>query len=267
MENPRRMKDALIRFLSLILIVSCFMTTGCAGKPPEPSAELQLGDIVLAALSEGDALEQLHSLLRSAEPLGYEPKTHLLGPTLVLTDSRGQTFRLELDVDSDLFRYEGNFYDYGPGNDNNAMPRLWELLELTGWPAEVKDAFPEWFASVGDPVFPTVVPTPPGAAHMDLWYPDWAYLEIPYPLTEPILDALKAEAPALTDDPVPNVEDTSFTLHIAYDDGREYDIFCMKDNAFRFRDFQTNQVFALTSSALMQTISQAIAQAEALQTP
>ena len=88
-------------------------------------------------ITDATTLTELHSLLSSAEWLGYYPKTPNFGPTLTLYGIQGDMVVLQLDVESDLIAIDGDCFDYGPGYDNfgsnNDIFRLWELMGLTEW--------------------------------------------------------------------------------------------------------------------------------------
>ena len=160
-------------------------------------------------------------------------------------------------MDSDLFRYDGRFFDYGPGNDNNAIPKLWEILGLTAWPEEVQAAYPEFFAAVGEMTFPTEEEET-HEAHLDLWYPDWAWLGIRAGSVQSVLDAILAADPQPTDQTMPAVEETIYTLHIAYDDGREYDLACIGEGEFLLWICGTDQVYSLGGQELQAALDNAI---------
>ena len=234
----------------------CFLTACDKAETPE-KVELRLGETVLVTVEDPRQVQNLKDLLSRAEDIGFEPKTYLLGPELVYQGTDGKEVALELDVDSDLFRYDGRFFDYGPGNDNNAIPKLWELLGLTAWPEEVQTAFPEYFASIGEMTFPTE-PEVIHEAHLDLWYPDWAWLEIRAGSVQSVLDAIEAAEPQPTDQPMPAVEENIYTLHIAYDDGREYELACIGDGEFLLWISGTNKVYSLGGNDLQAAVDSAI---------
>ena len=228
-------------------------------KKENPEAmELQVQEKTLVRITDADRLQQLKELLSGAEDLGYMPQTFVLGPTLVYTGKDGTSVTLELDMDSDLFRYEGKFYDYGPGNDNNALPRLMELLGLETWPEEVRQAFPEWFASVEEGVVPTVSYRQQ-QVYMDLWYPDWYYVKIQEEHALVILEALRKETPVRLDREKVPVEQSIFTIHIAYDAGREYDLVCVSETEFLIWESGTDAVYGYSSPTLRETVDEMIA--------
>ena len=220
--------------------------------------ELRLYEDTLVQITEQEQLGQLKELLNGAEALGYRPKTFVLGPELVYTGTDGVSVTLELDMDSDLFRYEGAFYDYGPGNDNNALPRLMGLLGLEDWPEEVKAAFPEWFASIEEGIIPTVSYRQQ-SVYMDLWYPDWNYVKIQEEHALVILDALRQEAPVRLDREKVPVEQSIFTIHIAYDAGQEYDLACVGMEEFLLWESGTEAVYGFSSPGFRGTVEEMIA--------
>ena len=134
-KQKKRKPFWLAAVLLLAVVVCCFFLK----KDTPESLELRLQEKTLIRITDSNHLNPVKELLAGAEDLGYEPKTFLLGLELIYTGKDGRVTVLELDMDSDLFRYEGRFFDYGPGNDNNAMPELLTLLGLEDWPEEVKD--------------------------------------------------------------------------------------------------------------------------------
>lgn len=225
--------------------------------------ELRLYEDTLVQITEPEQLRQLKQLLSGAEELGYKPKTYVLGPELVYTRTDEVSVTLELDMDSDLFRYEGSFYDYGPGNDNNALPRLMELLGLEDWPKEVKAAFPEWFASLEEGIVPTSSYRQQ-SVYMDLWYPDWYYVKIQEEHALIILDALRQEGPVRLDREKVPVEQSIFTIHIAYNAGREYDRACIGEEEFLLWESGTEAVYGFSSPGFRKTAEEMIALSKAL---
>lgn len=201
--------------------------------------------------------------------LGYEPKTYNLGPELILTGEDGSVTKLEVDLDSDLIRYEGKFYDYGPGTNSsgnvNALPQLLSLLGLEGWPEEVKQAYPNFFESIGDQTIPPTNDLFPQHTGMviGVWYPDWSYLELGSAQANRLLKDLEREAPSPTEDTMPDVPDTVFTIHIAFDGGKEFDLAYMGQTDFYLRDFQTNKVYFFSSEAMRQSAERAISETKA----
>ena len=247
----------IICWVCLIFLFGMFFLTACGKAESRELVELRLGETALVAVEDPDDVQSIKDLLSGAEDIGYEPKTYMLGPDLVYTDEDGKSVVLELDLDSDLFRYNGRFFDYGPGNDNNAIPKLWELLGLTAWPEEVQAAYPEFFAAVGEMTFPTEEEET-HEAHLDLWYPDWAWLGIRAASVQSVLDAILAADPQPTDQTMPAVEETIYTLHIAYDDGREYDLACIGEGEFLLWISGTDQVYSLGGQELQAALDNAI---------
>ena len=223
---------------------------------------LKLEDQILVQTGDPERVREIRDLFSGAEDIGYEPQTYILGVELVLMDADGQEVALELDLDGDLFRYEGSFYDYGPGNDNNAMPQLLNLLGLDDWPEEVKDAYPAYFAAVEEQAVPTNGTYRQQAVYMDLWYPDWHYVKIQEAHALAILDALRQENPVQTDREKPAVEECVFTIHIAYDDGREYDLGYAGEDLFLLWEGGKETVYGFTSIAFRDTVQEMIACSE-----
>lgn len=111
-------------------------------------ATLELDGQTLLTLSDADTLSALQAMFASAEWMS-EPKTYSFGPVLVLTGSDGSAVQIELGLDSDLCRIDGQFYDYGPGFSDvgaiDALPQLFALLGLSNWPQPVLDAYADYF--------------------------------------------------------------------------------------------------------------------------
>lgn len=220
---------------------------------------MQLRNKTLVQVTDPDRVRDLKELLRGAKDIGYEPKTYIPGPALTYIGPDGQTVTLELDLDSDLFRYDGRFFDYGPGNDNNAIPRLWNLLELEDWPEEVKAAFPEWFESIEELKVPANGSYQRQSVYMDLWYPDWYYVKIQEAHALVILEAIQEAGPVRVYQPMVPVEDSIFTLHIGYDDGRGYDLACIGEEDFLLWECGTETVYSLSGEDLRRTVDEMIA--------
>lgn len=257
-EKKRKRSRSLWWAVALLAALAVAGVVFLPKESTEPERmELRLYKDTLVQITEQEPLGQLKELLRGAQALGYIPKTYVLGPELVYTGTDGESVTLELDMDSDLFRYEGKFYDYGPGNDNNALPRLMGLLGLEVWPEEVKAAFPEWFASIEEGIVPTISYRQQ-SVYMDLWYPDWYYVKIREDHALVILDALRQEAPVRLDREKVPVEQSIFTLHIAYDDGREYDLACVGDKEFLLWESGTEAVYGFSSSGFRETVEEMI---------
>ena len=255
--------DAFLIYTNLIYLPKT------PGLPRADRLELRLNGQTLVSLRGYDQTGGLWELLNSAEYLGYEPKTFYLGPDLVVTADDGTTATLNLDLDSDLFRYKGYFYDYGPGTNSNGgvnnLPVLLGMLGLEDWPEEVKRAYPDYFASVGAAEVPPAndLFSQRGGKLLNIWYPDWTYLELIPTQADLVLEALKLEAPNPTDSPIPDVPDTVFTLHIAYDGGQEYDLAYLGQTEYILRDFRTNRVYSFSSENLRTVIEKAISETKA----
>ena len=239
--------------------------------PDTGRIRLQVNNETLLTLDGHMQTGALMELLSDAEYLGYEPKTYNLGPDLVLTGTDGSSCRLNLDLDSDLFRLDGLFYDYGPGYNSNGgvnnLPVLLGMLGLEDWPDKVKQVYSDWFASVGDVALPPANDLISGTGNMvmDVWYPDWAYLVLEEGQAKRLLKSLELEAPNPTEEKIPDVPDTVFTLHIAFDGGQEFDLAYMGQTDFYLRDFKTDQVYTLSSEALREAVETAISESKAIQ--
>lgn len=225
---------------------------------------LKLEDRILVQTSDPEQVREIKDLLSGSEDIGYEPKTCVLGAQLVYTDAQGQESVLELDLDGDLFRYDGRFFDYGPGNDNNAMPKLLNLLGLEGWPEEVKAEYPDYFAAVEEQTVPTNGSYRQQAVYMDLWYPDWYYVKIRGAHALAILDALRQEEPLRTDREKSAVEECVFTIHIAYDDGREYDLAYIGEDQFLLWEGGKDAVYGFCSADFRANVEDLIEQSKAM---
>lgn len=260
-RKAARIRGALTGIL--LLAVGIVMALVSCGAEESTKAterfELRLQEDTLLQVTDAAHLQQLKELLGDAVDLGYEPKTYILGPVLVYIGTDGQEVHLELDLDSDLFRYQGRFFDYGPGNDNNAMPELLGLLGLEGWPEEVRRAFSHYFASLEEQSVPVKDAYQPQSVYMDLWYPDWRYLKIPEEQALVILEALRQEEPVEMDREKVPVEDCVFTIHIAYDDGREYDLACVGENEFLMWEGGKNIVYGFSGTGFRKTVDDMIA--------
>lgn len=257
-KEQKKRKPLWLAAVLLLAVAACAFFL----KKENPEAmEFRVQEKTLIRITDADRLQPLKELLSGAEDLGYVPQTFVLGPTLVYTGTDGTSVTLELDMDGDLFRYEGTFYDYGPGNDNNALPRLMELLGLETWPEEVRQAFPEWFASVEEGVVPTVS-YQKQLVYMDLWYPDWYYVKIPEAHALVILEALRKETPVRLDREKVPVEQSIFTIHIAYDAGREFDLACIGEE-FLIWETGTEAVYGYSSPDLRETVEEIIALSKA----
>lgn len=254
----QKRKKCNLLWLAAVLLMAVAACGFFLNKNTPEALELRLQEKMLVRVTDTDQLHPLKELLSGAEDLGYEPKTFLLGPELVYIGKDGRVTVLELDMDSDLFRYEGRFYDYGPGNDNNAMPELLALLGLEEWPEEVKEAFPEWFASLEQGTVPTIGEYRQQAVYMDLWYPDLSYAEIQEEHALTILDALRRENPVQTDRAKAAVEDSVFTIHIAYDDGREYDLACIGEEEFLIWEGGKETVYGFSSRFFWEILEERI---------
>ena len=238
--------------------------------PYPVSAELRLNGMPIRTSREEAQAQQLWKLMCESVYLGYEPKTYNLGPELVFTGKDGSVSILQLSLDDDLIRYDGKFYDYGPGTSSNGsinnLPVFLGILGLENWPQEVMDAYSDWFREIGGTVLPSgngLFPTNSGMV-FNVWYPDWAYLELGAGQANRLLKALEQEAPNPVKESIPEVPDTVFTIHLAFDGGKEFDLAYMGQTEFFLRDFQTNQVYSFSSEALRQAADTAISETKAI---
>jgi hypothetical protein len=248
-----------ILLLSVLICIGILRNSSSANSN---QIELRVQGETTIQLTDPHQVNQLTDLIHGAKALCYEPKTWFPGPELVLIGFGTEPYTLELDLDSDLFRYDGLFYDYGPGNDNNAIPKLLKLLGVNDWPDAVKAAFPDYFDKIGTAPLPPVSNTFPSHNSMiiGVWYPDWTYLELAPAQADLLLDALRHESPTPTDVSIPDVPATVFTLHIAFDGGKEFDLAYIGQTEFCIRDFQTNQVYTLSSETLRLAVEAAISE-------
>lgn len=107
------------------------------------SAVLKFQDNNLITVTNPDHLEKLIWMFENAEYLGYEPKTHSIGTGLDLEFAAGDTnYTVELDLDSDLCRIDGEYVFYGAPDEPDYIYKLWECLGITCWPDTVYQAYP-----------------------------------------------------------------------------------------------------------------------------
>lgn len=239
--------------LGAALALGCFIGQN-RGRLKE-RVELRYEGRILTEISDPSRIRELKDFLAAAEDIGYEPKTYLPGAELVYVNTDGQEILLELDLYGDMFRYEGRFFDYGPGNDNNAMPRLMAILGLEDWPKEVKEAYP----FIEESGTATVGTYRQQSVYMDLWYPDWYYVKIPEIYAVVIEEALGREDPVAVDRNMIPVEESLFTIHIAYDDRREYDLACIGESDFLLWECGTGKVYSISDGSLRETVDRIIA--------
>lgn len=114
--------------------------------PDAVQAELVVNGETIALAADEKTVYEIHRLINGGQWLGYEPKTHFLGPQLMLLGEDGTAYSVVLDVTDDLCRIGDRFYDYGPGMDGEAsvnnLPKLLELFGLEDWPEGVKALHP-----------------------------------------------------------------------------------------------------------------------------
>ena len=242
------------------------------GLPWTETVELRLSGQTILTLSGSENTIDLHHLLRKATYLGYEPKTHFLGPELVLISDYGTSYTIQLDLDSDLVLYNGYFYDYGPGTNSNGginnLPVLLGMLGLEDWPEEVKQTYPDYFGEtngVSVPPANTLFPSDDqwSKAYISLWFTDGAQLGFGDPQTLPILETLYYEAPNPTDQEMPGFADCVFSANIAFsDNGPQYNIGCVGQAEFYLQRAGSGEVYTFSSDALRQAFESAISEVQ-----
>lgn len=79
----------------------------------------------------------------------FTPKTCFPGPILRFHAPDGTDLSVQLDLEDDLCIFGGQFYHYGK-NDRSMLSGLWKLLDLEGWPEEIKThpAFSYFFENI-----------------------------------------------------------------------------------------------------------------------
>ena len=236
---------------------------------PEPAkAVLSDHGTEYAVLTDSAALKSLHSLLSAAEGIGYYPKTPLFGPTLTITGKNGETLDILLDLDGDLIDIDGVCYDYGPGYTDvggiNAQPQLLQLFGMSQWPEDIRNAYPHIFAGSAayhSTIF--LVLLPDGCtlenAKVDAWLPGWQYRKIEDSQALTILTFLDGLQLTVTDESIPELEDSQYILHIGYDIGQEFDLCDIGGGKFYLRDFSTGTVYTFQFTELSETIAAILA--------
>lgn len=113
---------------------------------PEQPAEaiLEFEGKPLISTTDFDRLEKIWILFEDAEFLGYEPKTHStgLGLNLVLTGVNGDRITIDLDLDNDICRVNGEYVFYGAYDEPNYIEKLWYYLGINAWPDVVYEKYP-----------------------------------------------------------------------------------------------------------------------------
>lgn len=108
-------------------------------------ASMELDGRLLVSVTQKAQLEEIRNLFAAAEYLGYEPKTYNLGPELTLKGTDGQTVMISVDLIHDLVMVDGEFYDYGPGYNEegalNAIAHMLGLFGLSDWPEWMYDYY------------------------------------------------------------------------------------------------------------------------------
>lgn len=117
-----------------------------APQLPEQPAEaiLEFEGTKLISTTDFDRLEKIWILFEDAEFLGYEPKTHStgLGLNLVLTGVNGDRITIDLDLDNDICRVNGEYVFYGAYDEPNYIEKLWYYLGINAWPDVVYEKYP-----------------------------------------------------------------------------------------------------------------------------
>ena len=228
-------------------------------SPQLASAALEMDGQTLVSVTDPDALSRLEALLSGAEALGYEPKTYHLGVSLVLTTGSGEVQTLELNLLSDLIIIGQAFYDYGPGYTDvgayDGQGDLFAIFGLTHWPDAVYEKYGDWLGPIptGEPETDPVDQFPGGS--ILVWYPDLTCEELDYkhPVST-ILEAFAAMELEPTNQPQPELEEAEYTLHIAYNNGEEFDLVYAGNGQFFYRIFKTQKTYTFTSHDLHSVI-------------
>lgn len=110
-------------------------------------AVLMLEGEPLLCVTDPKKVDALEEMFVSAQNLGYEPQTYVLGVELLLIREDGMAVAAELGLLEDICRINGQFYDYGPGMTGeasvNGMEKLYPLLDLTEWTLETLTKWPQ----------------------------------------------------------------------------------------------------------------------------
>lgn len=241
------------------------------GSTPVPSPHSQLTQvrmdlegIPLFCLTDAAALDPLAAIFDNAEWIGYDPQTYYLGPTVVLTYADGTELVAELDLYDDGCLIDGKYYDYGPGMDGeasvNATPGLLAAFGLTDWPQVVKAAYPQVF----EPVLSTIPPENGLLPPDELWQEctmtvrisQGEEMDLPYPLTLPLLEMLKHVPLETPLKPEPDAPE--YTLSIRFPGDEQYTLL-YADHTFWLNG---DAAYSFTYAPLVQELESAIANAQ-----
>ena len=230
--------------------------------PELSSAALEMDGQTLAYVDDPDAVNRLLAILSKAENIGYEPKTYYLGVTLVLTAADGSVHRYDLDLYGDMIVADGKFYDYGPGYTDvgayNGQGDLFAIFGRNHWPDAVYEKY-DWIGPIPNGVQETEPADALPGGSLLVWHPDWTCQEITQGNSiSAILKELGSAELTPTTNPQPNVEDSEYTLHIAYDTGDEFDLVYMGNNQFFYRVFKTQQGYTFQSAELREIMEFAL---------
>lgn len=107
-------------------------------------ATLEFQGETMLTVTDPDRLEKIWLLFENAEILGYEPKTHSTGLqlNLILETQTGESVVIDLDLDNDICRIDGEYIFYGAYDEPNYVEKLWDYLGISAWPDAVYQAYP-----------------------------------------------------------------------------------------------------------------------------
>ena len=107
-------------------------------------ATLEFQGEEMLTVTDSDRLEDIWHLFENAEILGYEPKTHSTGLqlNLILTTQSGESIVIDLDLDNDICRINGEYIFYGAYDEPSYVEKLWNYLGINAWPDAVYEAYP-----------------------------------------------------------------------------------------------------------------------------
>lgn len=117
--------------------------------PANPAlATLEFEGESLISTTDFDRLEKIWILFQDADFLGYEPKTHStgLGLHLILTGTNGDSITIDLDLDNDICRINGEYVFYGAFDEPNYIEKLWYYLDISEWPEPVYVKYPNAYS-------------------------------------------------------------------------------------------------------------------------
>lgn len=88
------------------------------------------GNEEMVTVSDPDTLESLRTLFASAKAVATGPDTDEMTLNLTLTGTGGSTVVILLDWHSDTCYINGQYYDYGPDENEDASEALFDLLQI-----------------------------------------------------------------------------------------------------------------------------------------